>query len=48
MTASSLWQPITVGRLSLPHRLALAPMTRNRARPDGTPGGLAEIGRAHV
>ena len=43
MTASSLWQPITVGRLSLPHRLALAPMTRNRARPDGTPGGLAAL-----
>ena len=41
MTASSLWQPITVGRMHLPHRLALAPMTRNRAQPDGTPGELA-------
>lgn len=41
MTASSLWQPITVGRMHLPHRLALAPMTRNRAQPDGTPGHLA-------
>ena len=41
MTASSLWEPITVGRMSLPHRLALAPMTRNRAQADGTPGDLA-------
>lgn len=38
---SSLWQPITVGRTELPHRLAMAPMTRNRARTDGTPGELA-------
>lgn len=36
-----LWQPITVGTLTLPHRLALAPMTRSRANPDGTPGTLA-------
>ncbi|MFT3832437.1 MAG: alkene reductase [Micropruina sp.] len=41
MTSSSLWQPFTLGRLELEHRLALAPMTRNRARPDGTPGDLA-------
>ncbi|ATG54489.1 alkene reductase [Brachybacterium ginsengisoli] len=38
MTTASLWQPLTVGRLDLPHRLALSPMTRNRANPDGTPG----------
>lgn len=38
---SSLWQPFTLGRVNLPHRLALAPMTRNRANPDGTPGELA-------
>lgn len=38
MTTTSLWQPLTLGRLELPHRLALAPMTRNRANPDGTPG----------
>jgi N-ethylmaleimide reductase len=38
MTTASLWQPLTVGRLELPHRLALSPMTRNRANPDGTPG----------
>jgi N-ethylmaleimide reductase len=41
MTPSSLWQPFTLGRLNLSHRLALAPMTRSRANPDGTPGDLA-------
>ena len=41
MTSSSLWQPFTLGRLELVHRLALAPMTRNRADLDGTPGELA-------
>ncbi|GGO95534.1 alkene reductase [Stakelama pacifica] len=35
------WTPITVGRMSLPHRLAMAPMTRSRAHVDGTPGALA-------
>src|SRR4051794_7655748 len=40
-TSSSLWQPFTVGRVELAHRLALAPMTRSRANPDGTPGELA-------
>lgn len=37
----SIWDPITVGRMHLPHRLAMAPMTRDRAEPDGTPGALA-------
>lgn len=37
---SSLWQPFTLGRVQLPHRLALAPMTRSRAEADGTPGPL--------
>jgi N-ethylmaleimide reductase len=41
MTLSSLWQPFTLGRVELPHRLALAPMTRSRANPDGTPSDLA-------
>lgn len=40
MTSPSLWQPFTLGRVDLPHRLALAPMTRNRAEFDGTPGDL--------
>lgn len=41
MASTSLWQPFTLGRVELPHRLALAPMTRNRANPDGTPGEFA-------
>lgn len=36
-----VWQPFTLGRIELPHRLALAPMTRSRANFDGTPGELA-------
>ena len=37
----SLWEPITIGKITLPHRLAMAPMTRSRAQADGTPGDLA-------
>lgn len=37
----NVWSPITVGNMVLPHRLAMAPMTRSRAKPDGTPGDLA-------
>ncbi len=37
----TIWDPVTIGRMSLPHRLAMAPMTRGRANPDGTPGPLA-------
>ncbi len=36
-----LWQPIHVGRLRLPHRLAMSALTRSRAQADGTPGELA-------
>lgn len=36
----TLWSPITVGRMQLQHRLAMAPMTRGRDEADGTPGGL--------
>ncbi|NZA25463.1 alkene reductase [Luteimonas sp. SJ-92] len=38
---TDVWSPIEVGNLRLPHRLAMAPMTRSRAKPDGTPGELA-------
>ena len=38
---TTLWDPIQVGDMTLPHRMALAPMTRSRARPDGVPGDLA-------
>ena len=33
--------PVRVGRYTLPNRLVMAPMTRSRAKPDGTPGELA-------
>ncbi len=40
---TKLWSPIKVGRLTLPHRLAMAPMTRSRALWDGTPGELSPL-----
>jgi len=38
---STLWSPVKIGKLELKNRLGLAPMTRSRAKPDGTPGDLA-------
>ena len=38
---SALWSPVKIGKLELKHRLALAPMTRSRAKADGTPSDLA-------
>ncbi|MEU6832041.1 alkene reductase [Nocardia beijingensis] len=38
--ASTLFQPVALGPLALPHRLVMAPMTRNRAAADGTPTPL--------
>jgi 2,4-dienoyl-CoA reductase-like NADH-dependent reductase (Old Yellow Enzyme family) len=38
---TDIWTPIEVGKMRLSHRLAMAPMTRSRAMPDGTPGDLA-------
>src|ERR1700750_1745554 len=35
------FSPIRVGRYTLPNRLVMAPMTRSRAKFDGTPGDLA-------
>ena len=35
-----LWRPVRVGDMQLPHRLAMAPMTRDRSRADGTPGEM--------
>lgn len=40
---TDIWTPTIVGTMRLPHRLAMAPMTRSRARPDGTPGDLAPL-----
>ena len=33
--------PVRVGRYTPPNRLVMAPMTRSRAKFDGTPGELA-------
>lgn len=33
-----LFQPAQMGALALPHRVLMAPLTRNRAEPDGRPG----------
>lgn len=38
---TSLWKPIQIGRMQLEHRLAMSPLTRSRAKADGTPGDLA-------
>ncbi|MBB3930721.1 2,4-dienoyl-CoA reductase-like NADH-dependent reductase (Old Yellow Enzyme family) [Kaistia hirudinis] len=37
---TTIWDPIELGGVQLPHRLALAPMTRSRAGADGVPGPL--------
>jgi N-ethylmaleimide reductase len=36
----TLFSPVTLGALSLANRVVMAPMTRNRAHPDGVPGAL--------
>ena len=38
---TSLYDPITLGDLHLKNRVFMAPLTRNRATPDGVPGSLA-------
>ena len=35
---TTIWNPVRVGRMDLPHHLALAPMTRSRAEFNGAPG----------
>ncbi len=37
MNYENLFSPVNLGALYLPNRIALAPMTRNRATPDGIP-----------
>ncbi|QLH20301.1 alkene reductase [Streptomyces sp. Rer75] len=37
---NALWNPIVAGEMSLPHRLAMAPMTRDRSTPEGIPTEL--------
>ncbi len=38
---NKVFEPVRVGRYTLRNRLVMAPMTRSRALPDGTPGDLA-------
>ena len=38
---TNVWTPIEIGNLEIKNRLVMAPMTRSRADPDGTPGPLA-------
>ncbi|MCX4993520.1 alkene reductase [Streptomyces sp. NBC_00568] len=36
----ALWTPTAIGDIALPHRLAMAPMTRDRSTPEGVPTEL--------
>ncbi|HWS31379.1 MAG TPA: alkene reductase [Actinoplanes sp.] len=36
----TIWTPTALGSIELPHRLAMAPMTRDRSRADGVPTDL--------
>ena len=42
-TAPDLFSPFQLGPLTLPNRIVMAPMTRNRAGPGNVPGALAAI-----
>lgn len=39
---SMLFEPVRMGDIILPNRILMAPLTRNRAKADGTPGAIAE------
>ena len=38
---TSIWDPITIGRMRLPQRITMSPMTRSRALDDGSPSPMA-------
>ena len=38
--SSRLWSPVQLGAIHLPHRLAMAPMTRARSTREGVPTAL--------
>ena len=38
---SQAFTPVRLGRHVLPNRLVMSPMTRSRAKQDGTPGDLS-------
>ena len=39
----TLFDPIRLGRYVLPHRVFMAPLTRGRADPDGTPTAIMAV-----
>lgn len=39
---SLLFSPLRIGTLDVPNRVFMAPLTRNRAQPDGTPSAIAQ------
>jgi N-ethylmaleimide reductase len=39
-TMTTHWDPIRLGDMPLPHRLVMAPMTRDRSTPEGVPTPL--------
>jgi N-ethylmaleimide reductase len=41
--SNALWKPAVVGDITLPHRLVMAPMTRNRSTPEGVPTELNAV-----
>ena len=38
---TSIWDPITIGRMRIAQRITMSPMTRSRALDDGTPAPMA-------
>lgn len=40
LAVAPLFEPVQLGELRLANRIVMAPMTRNRANPDGVPGDL--------
>lgn len=42
MAYDALFTPLEIGAITAPNRVFMAPLTRNRAQPDGVPGDLAK------
>ncbi|MEM6902146.1 MAG: alkene reductase [Pseudomonadota bacterium] len=38
---AALFEPLSIGSIEVPNRVLMAPLTRNRAHPDGTPAEMA-------
>lgn len=41
-STANLFEPVSMGDLTLPNRVLMAPLTRNRAQADGTPKDMAQ------